>query len=299
MNKYLPSKKFMIFIGSFVLLGVVIWVGSMLLAKKTSYTKKAEVTDGLAGAGTEYFYTADADNDGIYDWEESLWGTDPKKKDTNGDGVSDGDEVQERKDELREKNGIDGETALPEDLNQTEIFARELFSAASLANQSGGLSPEALENFSNSFGKSVSQAGITDLYRSTDLKLGAVAPATYKKNLEGIFKSYLDSGLSAEAAMYRLSTGDTSAADDIEKIAEFHHSISNSLITMTVPFAAAGQHLAMANNSAKISISLLNLKNLEEDPILAMIGLRQYFEYSEEYEKAVGDLGAYFKANGI
>ncbi len=298
MNKYLPSKKFIIFIGSVLVVAGVIWAGAILLGKKTKYEKKdVEVVSSDSEANN--FYTNDSDKDGVYDWEESLWGTDPKKKDTDGNGVTDGDEIEDRKKEIQAKNNISGSTDLSEDLNQTEIFARELFSAASLANQNGGLSPEDLQNFSTSFGKSVSNAGIEDIYKPSDLKLSAVSPVDYKKNLSIVFKEYINSGLSTESAMYRLSTGDSSAADDLEKIAELQHGVSNKLIGMQVPYAVAGPHLAIANNSAKISIALLSLKNLEEDPILAMIGLRQYFEYSAEYEKAISDLSAYFKANGI
>src|SRR3989338_10627373 len=42
----------------------------------------------------------DTDSDGLLDWEESLCGTDPKNADTNGDGVSDGDEISSRKSKL-------------------------------------------------------------------------------------------------------------------------------------------------------------------------------------------------------
>ncbi len=298
MAKYLPSRKFIIFFGSVILIGVLIWVGSRVFSKTTSYKKTEDVADSLED-GTGNFYTDDSDKDGVYDWEEGLWGTSPNKKDSDGDGQSDGDDIKERKKAIQERNNVDGTVELSEDLNQTEMFARQLFSAASLANQSGGISPESLEDFSVAFGQSVTNAGITDLYRPSDLKLSAISPSQYKKYLGDIFKPYLESKLSAESAIYLMSTGDASASIDIEKLAEFHHAISNALITTEAPFAAAGMHLAMANNSAKISLSLLNIKNLEDDPILAMIGLRQYFEYSDEYEKAVVMLSEYFKANGI
>jgi len=298
-RSFLPSKKFVIFIGSVIALGGLVWGGGVLLAKKTTYEKSHDAAALRAGTSTEDFYTADADDDGIYDWEEGLWGTDPRDKDSDDDGTSDGDEIGKRKDQLKEKNGITRADTASTDLNQTELFARELFSAASMANQNGGLSPEALDNFSATFKQSVSEAGIADVYTSASLNLKDVSAASYKKSLEAVFKGYLSSGLSAEDAMYRLSSGDASAAHEIEEVAEFHHSISNALISLPAPFAAAGPHLLMANSSAKISLSLLSIRNFKEDPILAMVGLRQYFEYSDDYERAAADLAAYFKANGI
>lgn len=36
----------------------------------------------------------DTDGDGLFDWEEFLYGSDPKKQDTDGDGAQDGEEVR-------------------------------------------------------------------------------------------------------------------------------------------------------------------------------------------------------------
>lgn len=298
MNKYLPSKKFSIFIGSVVLVGVVIWGGAMLLSKKTKYVKSNDIaaTDPEIA---DNFYLQDSDKDGIYDWEEGLWGTSPSKKDTDGDGVSDGDDIKARKKIIQERNSLSGEVEISGDLNQTEIFARQLFSAASLANQGGGLSAESLDDLSKTFDQSITGATIADLYQAADLKLAEVSLAGYKNDLQKIFKPYVESGISIESAIYRLSAGDASAAADLEKAAEYQHDISNALITLRVPHAVAGQHLAMANTSGKIALALLSLKDIEDDPILAMVGLRQYLEYSDGFEKAASSLGAYFRANGI
>ncbi len=39
-------------------------------------------------------YDLDSDSDGLKDWEETLWGTDPKNPDTDGDGTEDGSAVE-------------------------------------------------------------------------------------------------------------------------------------------------------------------------------------------------------------
>ena len=42
----------------------------------------------------------DSDNDGLKDWEETLWKTDPNNKDTDADGTTDGDEIATNRDPL-------------------------------------------------------------------------------------------------------------------------------------------------------------------------------------------------------
>lgn len=43
----------------------------------------------------------DEDNDGLSDWEESIYGTDPKKSDTDADGYLDGEEILSGRDPLK------------------------------------------------------------------------------------------------------------------------------------------------------------------------------------------------------
>ncbi|KKR84482.1 MAG: LamG domain protein jellyroll fold domain protein [Candidatus Nomurabacteria bacterium GW2011_GWA2_40_97] len=58
---------------------------------------KNESTTGLSygDAILEDLVNKDTDLDGVYDWEESLWGTDPTKKDTDDDGVLDNLEIKD------------------------------------------------------------------------------------------------------------------------------------------------------------------------------------------------------------
>jgi len=43
----------------------------------------------------------DADNDGLLDFEEALWGTDPQDTDTDNDGTKDGEEVTLKRDPMK------------------------------------------------------------------------------------------------------------------------------------------------------------------------------------------------------
>lgn len=53
----------------------------------------------------------DSDNDGLKDWEEELYGTDPEKADTDGDKTPDGEEIRLNRDPL--KKGPDDKVRQP------------------------------------------------------------------------------------------------------------------------------------------------------------------------------------------
>lgn len=72
--------------------------------------------------------TRDTDGDGLKDWEEKIYGTNPEKTDTDGDGTPDGEEIKTSRNPLRP--GPDDALALPapfpDTANKTNAIANEL-----------------------------------------------------------------------------------------------------------------------------------------------------------------------------
>ena len=99
LSDYLPSKKFQkragIILGVFVI-GIV---GVTVIDFVQDEIINKEEDDSLA------FSNVDTDGDGLRDWEEDVWGTDPENPDTDGDGLMDGEEVLNERDP--NKNGSD------------------------------------------------------------------------------------------------------------------------------------------------------------------------------------------------
>src|SRR3990167_6963602 len=85
-----PSKKLvLIFVGSvFIVIGFA--YATFNLTRKETYvatTLEATTTNSALLA-------KDGDSDGLKDWEEQLWKTDPYNPDTDGDGTGDGQEIK-------------------------------------------------------------------------------------------------------------------------------------------------------------------------------------------------------------
>lgn len=290
MNKYLPSKKFIKFFGVVIGIAVLVWLVSFLFSETSVFENKKR--QDLAVGESDSVYTIDTDGDGIYDWEEGLWGTDSKKIDTNDDGVSDADEIEARRRELSEENGRSGVVKTDEPLSQTELFARQFIATASLVEQGGGLTPDALEGFSTSLKQSIESSTIKDPFTLLDLKLSSVTLLAYKKSLEPVFAPIMASETMELDAISRLAEGDASAEVEVAKVAELYANLSAKLLATPAPHSLAGPHLGMVNNAAKISIALFNIGKISEDPLLAMLGLKQYQDYSAALEKNINVLAA-------
>ena len=92
---YLPSQRFFIvFLSLTALAGAVGWYVTKQPAREIAYSQeKLKVPDAAALKVAN----ADSDKDGLKDWEEALWKTDPKFSDTDGDGTPDGEEVAKKR----------------------------------------------------------------------------------------------------------------------------------------------------------------------------------------------------------
>lgn len=298
-QSYMPSKKFIKFMSVIIFAGFLLWGSSRVFGGKETFKKSAEVDTPLLDE--DNFYQRDSDSDGVYDWEEALWGLDPKSKDTNKDGVSDGDSVASEKRAIQEKNNFSSEDFSGSNLNQTEIFARQMFSAASLAKQQGGLGAESLDAFSKSVDKSLSEVKIEDPFALKDIKLEVVEPKIYKAELSAAFLKFaeVESEKNELESLYRFANGDVSAGAEIEARASAYNALVRDLLSIETPHNAAGIQLGLANNSAKLAIAFLNMGHLEDDPLLAVIGFSQYEEYSTDMEETMKSLARYFFKNGI
>jgi len=84
------TKKINIFLVVFIVLFVLIICGYVFLKSKNS---KADSLEQLTQAFNVENIIDDYDYDGLADWEEEIYKTDPTNPDTDGDGYLDGEEV--------------------------------------------------------------------------------------------------------------------------------------------------------------------------------------------------------------
>src|SRR3989338_96932 len=93
----MPSRKFILTILALALVGGAVFY----VATRTPKTETVYRTPEESVAKAAAILAKDADNDGLKDWEEELWGTDPKQPDTDGDKTPDGEEIRLGRDPLK------------------------------------------------------------------------------------------------------------------------------------------------------------------------------------------------------
>ncbi len=300
MNQILPSKKFIKFFGIVIGAGLVIWGGSLLFSRKASYSSKDEASKTASTNDDQPFYEVDTDSDGLKDWEEALWQLDPALRDTDSDGVEDSDEVKTLRAEIKRENNIGEDDISNEGLNQTEIFARQFFSIAALASQQGTLTQESLAQFSAAMDDTIKNTVIDDFFTLADLHLSGISKTDYQKKMVAIFQAAKDKNVNEFTAINNLiKSQDPKNQAEMDKAIKMFQELSSSLKDIDVPYQNSGVHLSLTNDTAKIAVALASIKNLADDPLVGILGVKQYSRYSTDLQKDYKNLSSYFSGSAI
>lgn len=311
-KKYLPSKKFVIALS--VSIGLILLVIFLNYLQPNIQKYKINKESGLY-ASSSLLTNTDTDKDGIPDWLENLYGTDPKNPDTDGDGTSDHEEVlvnryplvpntapkgQEPNDkieeELIEKNKKITEEY--ENLNSTEKMARNLLSNI-LASQS--LSGETFDEYtlnllSQKIINDVPDLEYKEITRESDLNIIKLDEKTFDKNLTTYKLAYV-----VQTENLRKIVGEDIviinkylSSNDLEKkikvITDQYQKIINALIKIPIPAnpnsAGVLMHLKLINGIEK-------LIQIDNDIIRSFsIDTARVFSNISLYNNTIKDLGS-------
>ncbi len=306
-KKYLPSKKFVIItLISFIVLGLVFFFISV---------KRNNDANALQNAGTQNIkgqsmtvkdiVEKDSDADSIADWEELLWGTDPAKADTNGDGLNDNVEIEKKKQDLADenvpaKNGNSGT-----DLNDTENFSREFFASIVALQQSGNLNNQTLGELANAVKENASiEQNLPESYSMADIKTEDASKENIKKYREqivGVLSAYKDTDIGEELSILdaSLSAEDRASLEDLYGISLEYKNMADDFAKITVPSSIAQTHLNLINSSKNTGLSIENMVQIYDNSIKGLIGISQYKKGSDIFDQSFMELQDYFKNNGI
>jgi len=306
-KKYLPSKKFTYLILSIIGLFVLALIISALFFGKSSFlsdknknkltTQNATINDLLK---------LDSDSDGVADWEEGLWGTDPNKKITF-DEISDAEYIKSKRDGLQTTNGI--VPSSNENLSETDKFAQQFFASLAALKQSGQFDADTIKNMSTTLGENIANPMLIDAYSEQDIKINSddslISQENYYLKAGNLFETYRNKGVGdeLEATSAIAASGSSASSPEmvtkLNTIASAYQEYAKKMVAIAVPKSLSSYHLDIINSSNNTGIAVKNMAKITDDPIIGFSGVAQYQKYSNELIKAVEDLEAILTSSGI
>lgn len=275
-------------IGGASLIAVLMVVGGYVLPgfqfPKTKPVN-AELTDELLAS----YISKDTDADGLPDWQEVLYGTDPNVADSDGDGISDGEAVrrglltptslstQIPQDPIGEED-IPGEAPAPGSF--TEQFAREFFETFVKTTGGQEMSIEAQEALTNDLlAKFTSEAAriLTPTYTRVSIRTDSVSNnTTYAGNVERLFGNAVpdapDSDMFALAERI-VANDDAAAAARLRVLGEQYQKAAADLLRAPAPPSQIENHLRLVRGLEQAGRAANAISSYKEDPLLTMGGL--------------------------
>lgn len=301
------------------LFAVVLIIGAYLLARSVESPSAAQAS--TESALLQAIATKDSDGDGLSDWEEALYGTNPNITDSFKLGMTDGEAV---------KNGLivpkaiadvsvtaslptsvdsDGLPRAPSDDTLTAVFSKHFFTSYLSAKQAKGgadLSEEEMANIANESLNALSSvvAIAPDFKSLKDLTVsgsGAGALKEFAVKAEAVLiKNKADASKSEISYLQdAVQNNDASALTHISSIAKAYRDSAVGLAALPVPSELAEEVLALINAIMRVSAIATDFTRVNDDPLATMLALKQYPQTVLALGTAFIDIGKVYKTAGV
>lgn len=290
--KFLPSRKLAV---SFLILFA--GAGFFYLYKNEYFSNGSSRQAKIAAQKTEQFISSfltdeqanlDGDNDGLRNWEETLWGTDANNKDTDRDGFPDGEEVFAGYDPVLFDSNIStgkkreqvffAADANPENVNFTKELAKSV--SASIV-QNPDLSPQDLSD-PEVFINSNSSRQLAEFASSFNITISENDLKIIKDNSARVVQSYSDDVGTILSKDLRFQKDSSVNADFLSQDSEFLDKYLNDLgqfisqlKNLPAPSDFAQMHKRLIELLMVSQKSFEMMKMMKTDPLKAMIAIQQ------------------------
>lgn len=287
-KKYLPSEKFVIKI-VIIVIGITLIFGIYELSKFIikGFTKEKGSKSLLISELIE----KDSNNNGIADWEESLWGLDPKK-----DGSKNKEIILSKKnllspDDIANKN---------KSITDNEMLAREFFAVISYLQQTGEIDESGLGEISKSVAETIETEPIPDIYTIDMLKTvpdSAISKNDYINKFKKLALKYESEDLGKELIFISqgIMNQDQQAMYIAKTVAMSYISFSNEITEIPTPESMTYTTIELANNLYKNGLAIEGLSKTLEDPIVGMRSIINYKKYSDAVTEGIKNLSSFVR----
>ncbi len=298
----LPSNKV-----GLVLIVVVLVVVSTVFSSKIQRPKKAvdlQNVQLVVSRNTDSSYkSGDSDEDGLADWLEEFYQSDPKNPDTDGDGTNDGDEVAADRDPtvagpkdplITRSDMINTQVGSSTPGTVTDQASIELFSQYLMLKKQGTLKPGDEAKLVDDLSRKVAaEASLRDKYSIADLAVTGSTKETITIYGDRVAQAAIAFFLEMD------SYKNFSNSQYLLKISDVYKKYADTLVQIRVPGVVQDVHLVFANYIYKTGVFFEVLSKSDTDPITSLVVMSQYRATEISEQQLYTTLGQYFKNNDI
>lgn len=306
------SSKARVFLAIFIVLGLGTALYFGLRRGDDGEDTAARPDASGARAAQIAALTRDQDADGLKDWEEAIFRTDPQNPDTDGDGTADGEEIKQGRDPLNKNTSTDPQKPNDRAIAPTLLSTEDAFTAA----------PNITEQFSRSIlpdivgpilsGKSPQSDDLVRKVNGLDFLqnperiwigarqfLDADIIASPKNDLPAIMQMFL----SISQAIVKHARATSDSQDVVINFIQNQTSeeARSSLLAYQNEMSALIQEikknpvpqdyrqfiLSYLNTLSKMHYALALIANLENDPVSALIAVKALPQAQENFSQVV------------
>ncbi|MEX0652169.1 MAG: thrombospondin type 3 repeat-containing protein [Candidatus Paceibacterota bacterium] len=245
--------------------------------------------------------SVDSDNDGLKDWEEILFGTDPQNPDSDNDGILDGQE----EDIAQTPGSIDREKV--EALAHTDKLAFQLFEGYIDLKQRRYLGTNIEENFvAGLVEDSLPEISYTQ-YSSKDFTIDTKATPSEKERVR-TYRSALNVAWSPlflvkedELITFTriVEDGDKKGIAKLQFAKEKYEEAIKNMLRVSVPSDAVTLHTDILNGFSFFIGVLDTMIQVENDPLSALVAVEGYAEGEGRIRASIERFKTYLLLKGI
>lgn len=293
-SSILPSKNFLITLGVLMVILIIATVAPRIISsQKDKKLTNRGVTSVDVTVGD--FVGRDTDGDGVEDWEELLWGLDPTNRDSDGNGVPDGQELVLLRQQISSVNTVDADE---ENLSESDMVARQLYTALALIDSQGELTDDKKDELSFSLEQEILTPLIEVPTTAGDLKTVPATPENIQKYADEMTTLLSESVITDELLINILQAIETEGDTTIYQSKALRmQEIYAHVLNMEIPTNAALNHAEFANAVGELTFALTHLTNPEADPILMFRSVSQLDPIMNKFVLIFSSLQTYFNQN--